>query len=65
MATTLFIKDMTCGSCVAHVTRALRDVEGVERVEIRLRERRVEVEHSAEVGALIEALAEAGYQAST
>lgn len=58
---TLTVEGMTCPSCVAHVNRALRDLDGVEAVEVRLREGTVVVRHDAEVELLIEALREAGY----
>jgi copper chaperone len=61
--TLLEVQGMTCGSCVAHVSRALRDLAGVTRVEVRLREGKVLVEHDdeTEIPTLIAALAEEGY----
>lgn len=61
---TLTVEGMTCPSCVAHVNRALRDLDGVEAVDVRLREGTVVVRHEAEVELLIEALREAGYPSS-
>ncbi len=58
---TLTVEGMTCPSCIAHVNRALRDVAGVETIDVRLREGTVVVKHDAEVELLIEALREAGY----
>jgi copper chaperone CopZ len=45
------------------VTTALKDLTGVEEVEVKLRERTVRVRHSAEVAApaFVAALNEAGY----
>lgn len=65
--TLLDVMGMSCHACVRHVDRALRDVEGVSRVEVRLREGKVSVEHdprAASVDSLIEALREAGYASS-
>ncbi len=63
---TLTVEGMTCGSCVAHVQRALRDVEGVSDVDVRLRERTVVVKHETSVTAaeLVEALGGVGYESS-
>ncbi len=63
--TLLKVTGMTCGNCVRHVDHALRDLEGVSAVEVRLREGEVVVKHDAEkarVEALLEALREAGYE---
>jgi copper chaperone len=62
--TTLMVDGMTCPSCARHVDTALRRLEGVEAVEVRVRERRVSVVHAGQdTEAFIEALAEAGYPA--
>lgn len=66
-ATLLDVTGMSCHSCVSHIDRALRDVEGVSKVEVRLREGKVKVEHdptAAPVDSLITALREAGYESS-
>ena len=65
--TILNVTGMTCGSCVRHVDQALTKVEGVTRVEVRLREGQVRVQHDpalAPVSALIDAIEEAGYEAA-
>ena len=62
--TTLAVEGMSCPSCIRHIDAALTDVEGVAKVEVKLREGRVQVSHdrfSAPVKALIEALNQAGY----
>lgn len=62
----LAVQGMTCPSCIAHVNRALRDVEGVGAIEVRLREGTAVVKHepSTPVEQLVEALREAGYESS-
>ncbi len=65
--TLLDVQGMTCHSCVRHVDHALGDLEGVSRVEVRLKEGKVVVEHdlrAAPIASLIEALRAAGYEAS-
>jgi copper chaperone len=65
--TLLDVQGMSCPSCVRHIDHALSDVEGVARVEVRLREGKVLVQHdgrAAPIEALIEALRAAGYEAS-
>jgi copper chaperone len=65
--TTLHVEGMTCGHCVKHVTEALRKVDGVSEVDVRLGEKRAVVQHdlaAAPLAALIAAVEEAGYEAS-
>lgn len=63
--TVLEVEGMSCGSCVRHVDHALRTVDGVTAVEVRLKERRVLVRHGedAPLPQLVEALRDAGYEA--
>ncbi len=64
--TELKVDGMTCGSCVASVTKALKRVPGVQDVEVDLGNgiARVRGEHAAhQVRELVAALGEAGYQA--
>ncbi len=63
--TLLEVDGMSCGSCVRHVDKALRTIEGVAAVEVRLKEGRVLVRHDedAPLPRLVEALREAGYPA--
>ena len=65
--TVLEIEGMTCGSCVHHVTTALCDLEGVAKVDVRLRDGEATVLFEGDGGpssaAMIEALREAGYEA--
>jgi Cu+-exporting ATPase len=60
------VAGMSCGSCVNHIQRALREVTGVQHVEVELAKRRVRVQHDAELATveqLIAGIAEAGYEA--
>ncbi len=62
--TILDVQGMTCGSCVRHVTIALKDIDGVDKVDVKLRDGTVTVQHDlveAPVETLIVALREAGY----
>lgn len=63
--TLLSVKGMTCMSCVRRVDRALRDLEGVRAVEVRIREGKVRVEHDPDgtsIDSMVDALREAGYE---
>jgi len=62
--TTLTVEGMSCPSCVFHVDEALKDLDGVESVEVKLKEGKVSVVHAQAVARadLIEALREAGYE---
>lgn len=62
--TVLEVQGMTCPSCIRHVTSALKDVEGVGTVDVKLRDGLVLVKHDvaqAPITQLIDALADAGY----
>lgn len=61
--TQLKIEGMSCNNCVRHVAEALKNVEGVEKVEVSLQEGRAEVIGTAPVEKLIEAVQEEGYTA--
>lgn len=63
---TLSIKGMTCGHCEKAVTRALQDVEGVERAEVSLDKGEAVVEASPDADAeqLVAAVQEEGYEAA-
>ena len=64
--TELKVNGMTCGSCVASVTQALKRVPGVQDVEVDLGRgiARVYGQHAAhQVPELVAALGEAGYEA--
>lgn len=63
--TILNVEGMTCSSCVRHVEGALRELEGIGKIEVKVKDGKVLVEHdpaSATTDRMIEALAEAGYE---
>ncbi len=65
--TVLRVEGMTCPSCIHHVQTALKGLEGVRGVDVRLREGKVSVESQGDqppLAAMIEALREAGYESS-
>jgi copper chaperone len=63
--TTLKISGMTCGGCVASVTRVLRELDGVTRADVSLADAKATVEYEpaqvkpADLQAAIE---DAGYE---
>jgi copper chaperone len=62
--TVLSVEGMTCHSCIRHVGHALKELDGVSKVDVNLREGKVSVRHDESevpLSALVEALAEAGY----
>ncbi len=60
----LAITGMTCGHCVAAVTRALQAVPGVASVEVDLAEGRARVGGAVAPARLVAAVAAEGYQAA-
>ncbi len=60
---TLFVKDMMCNHCVAHVKEAL-NVEGVKSVEIDLKTKKVEVDTTLTKEQVFDLIKKAGYQPS-
>ncbi|MDF1484919.1 heavy metal-associated domain-containing protein [Ramlibacter sp. H39-3-26] len=61
----LEVQDMSCGSCVKHVTQALKPLPGVSGVDVDLHAGRVRVHGDLAQGsdALVSALEAAGYPA--
>ncbi|HUW98376.1 MAG TPA: cation transporter [Acidiferrobacter sp.] len=59
----LQITGMTCGHCVAAVTKALQSVPGVESAEVSLEQKQGIVKGNADPKVLIEAVKKAGYNA--
>ena len=64
MKKTLKIEGMMCQRCVAHVTKALQEMEGVASVEVNLKKKTAIVELSAEISdeTFISTITEAGYE---
>ncbi len=65
MTTELSVSGMTCASCVAHVTRAIKKVPGVEDASVNLATEHATVEHAGDISTdlLVAAIAKAGYDA--
>jgi copper chaperone len=60
----LQVTGMTCGMCEQHVAQALNEVAGVNSSTVDLKAGSATVQHEgAKPGALLEAVAEAGYEA--
>jgi P-type Cu+ transporter len=60
------VRGMVCGSCVSRITRAVRKLDGVERVDVDLRRERATVRREPALvsnAELAAAVAEAGYEA--
>lgn len=63
--TVLSVEGMTCGGCARKVESALRGVDGVDAVAVRLEGGEAVVRGRAEVGAMIGALDAAGFPATS
>lgn len=63
---TLKVKGMMCEKCVAHVKDALESVDGVQSAEVNLKSAsaKVTLEKEVQTDTLIDAVVQAGYQAS-
>jgi copper chaperone len=59
----LSVPDMTCGHCVATVTKAVKTLDPAAQVQVELASKTVTVETSAPAPAVAEALENAGYTA--
>lgn len=58
------IDGMTCGNCVAHVTKALQSVKGVKQVRVALpNNASITSKKPVDGAALVAAVAAAGYEA--
>jgi len=59
---TFQVDDMSCGHCVAAITRAVKDADRDAQVQVDLGTRRVSIEPAqADAQALADAIREAGY----
>ena len=59
----LSVTGMSCGHCVASTEKALKAVDGVDQVEVKLEPGEAVVTGSADVEALIAAVVDAGFEA--
>jgi copper chaperone len=57
----LKVEGMSCGHCVAAVTRSLRELDAAARVDVDLAQQTVRVESGAPLEKVREAVEEAGY----
>ncbi|MBS3650055.1 heavy-metal-associated domain-containing protein [Pseudaminobacter sp. 19-2017] len=60
----LKVPDMSCGHCVASVTKAVQSIDAAASVNVDVSSRTVEVETTAELARVSQALEAAGYPAS-
>lgn len=63
----LDVSGMSCPSCIRHINDALRELDGVEKVVVRMNDGKVLVRHDpqrATANHLIAALREAGYEST-
>lgn len=59
----LKVDNMTCGHCVAAVTKAVKAIDPEARVDVDLPTKRVQIDTAKPVAVLTRALEEAGYPA--
>ena len=57
----LKVEGMSCGHCVAAVTKAVQSIDPAAKVDIDLQSQRVAVESGAKPAAITAAIEEAGY----
>ena len=66
METKIFsVSGMMCNACVGHVTKALADLEGVQKAEVRLEDNTATVTYDpakVQISQMAEAAAEEGYE---
>ena len=60
----LQVENMSCGHCVASVTKAVRALDGTAQVDVDLASKQVKVQSGASLDAVKAAIAEAGYPVS-
>jgi copper chaperone len=63
--TILNVDGMTCSSCIRHVEAALRELDGIDKVEVKIKDGKVRIEHDparSTIDEIIQALGEAGYE---
>ena len=64
MSQTITVEGMSCGHCEESVTEALEGVDGVESATADREHSSATVEGDADANALVDAVREAGYDAS-
>jgi copper chaperone len=57
----IFIKGMMCEHCVAHVTQALKNIEGLSAVKVNLQDGLAEASGTAAHAAIQTAIEDEGY----
>jgi copper chaperone len=55
------VKDMTCGHCAGHITKAIKDVDQSAMVNVDLDQKRVKVVSETTPDAFLHAISEAGF----
>lgn len=55
------VEDMTCGHCVAAITKAVQAADPAARVEVRLDQHQVQVDGATQAHAIEQAIRDAGY----
>ena len=61
MTTTFDVPDISCGSCVAHIEKAIGGLDGVGAVNVDVAAKTVTVDGAADAHVLHAALTAAGY----
>lgn len=57
----LQVENMSCGHCVAAVTKAVQSVDGTATVDVNLDSKQVKVRSGAPLSAVTAAIVDAGY----
>ena len=58
---TLTINDMTCGGCVASITRVVKSLDPTATLEAEVAARRVSINTPLDTAAVVAAISNAGY----
>jgi copper chaperone CopZ len=58
---TLTVEDMTCGGCVASITRVVKNLDAAATVSADVASKRVTVESQKDVASVIAAISGAGF----
>jgi copper chaperone len=57
----LKVPDMTCGHCASTITKAVKELDALAKVEVSLPDHRVRVDSKASKEDLVRSITEAGY----